>query len=202
MVILMTVMFDKLSKSAATAVAPMAANLPRGPRFAAIDTELLDRLDNSADRLRLAAFPKMCTLDLLGAQQAVFCGTGQPATAGMMALCRAAGAAVDLCPDLADLTRYLHQPQHQARFAVIDLQAIGGLDANFDQLRRLRVQHPRVALLLVSAAFRYHDFSAERLGLADAWIHAPLDMEDLADLLVRSLENNAKWAATQAAQHH
>lgn len=185
----MTIMFDSM-----TAADDPSAPMTRAARFGAIDNPLVDRLHGIADRRHLTAYPRMVTLGLPLTQPALFCGLSQTASTSMVALCRAGGIGVDLCRTMDELCEQLAAGVRPS-FVVIDLPAMGGLGAAFDRLRTLRLRHPNLPLLLVSDRFRHHDFSAERLGIADAWVHAPLDLEDLASILRRALDNNALWAA-------
>jgi hypothetical protein len=197
MVAVMTVMFDKLIPAdgeAGDMFAQVAANTAASPRFAAIDGALLDQLHRSADQHRISVFSKMQRRDVTGSSSALFCGIGQPATAGMVALCRATRTQVDICETLDDLQSQLAHLTTAPSFVAIDLVAIGGLEQNFDKLRALRLQFRSLPLLLISEDFQHHDFSTERLGLADAWIHAARDLTDLKVILTRATENNARWA--------
>lgn len=185
----MTIMFDRL-----TAADGANAPLTRQGRFGEIDSPLVDRLNCIAERCHLSAYPRMLALGMPSDQPALFCGLSQIASTSMVALCRAAGTAVDLCKTLDDLCAQLDVGLRPS-FVVIDLPAMGGLGASFDKLRALRLTYHKLPVLLVSDSFRHHDFSAERLGIADAWVHAPLDLEDLASILHRAFDNNVQWAA-------
>ena len=79
----------------------------------------------------------------------------------------------------------------------VDVDSFSDLDSLIDRLRVLRACHPSVPVVLISSAFYRHDFSTERLAIADVSLRWQSRKSDLLDAVIEARRNNEVWQSRQ-----
>lgn len=86
---------------------------------------------------------------------------------------------------------------HRAAFAmlIVDIDGFGGPALVVDRLVDLRRRHPSLPVIMISGEVRFHDFTAERLGVCDVTLRAPVSAPALELALAEAAVNNLLWQA-------
>lgn len=83
---------------------------------------------------------------------------------------------------------------HKLSHIIVDVDALGGVSAIYQELRRVRNSVPDLAVILMSSDFSVDDYSLERLPLCDASIRSNFTFAGLEFAFTEAIEvNNKIW---------
>ncbi len=117
-------------------------------------------------------------------------------------------------PTVSDLSQYLEQNEvalrhvtsyealhttletgGDANYILVDVDAFGGIDTQFERLRSLRDAFPDKPTILLSAAFGRDEFGTHRMMLGDVSLRVPVLHASIEIALLQAPVNNAEWRA-------
>jgi len=90
----------------------------------------------------------------------------------------------------------------EASHALIDLDAIGGVENAYEALRRLREDRPGLPVIMASNFFRADDFGLERLPLCDVSLRLPCSFAAFEFALSLAEINNQIWQDRKKGRDH
>lgn len=90
----------------------------------------------------------------------------------------------------------------EASHALIDLDAMGGVENAYEALRRLREDRPGLPVILASNFFRADDFGLERLPLCDVSLRLPCSFAAFEFALSEAEINNQIWQDRKKGHDH
>lgn len=78
-------------------------------------------------------------------------------------------------------------------FLFVDIDGLGGVVKAYDALSQLRLAHPSVPVIMLSAEFHSDNFETTRRALGDVSLRSPILYASLELALFEARRNNADW---------
>lgn len=142
-------------------------------------------------RLAQEVMPRMHSVDLDLEQAVYVVASDSPFMQAVVNWLAWQGGETVTCQSISPRDRLWYAPE--GSYALIDVDALGGIVEACDDILRLRKRRPDIMVILLSHDFMRHDFGKERLPLADACLRLPCSFANLELAMVEAELNNQAW---------
>lgn len=142
-------------------------------------------------RLSREVMPRMHALDLDLEQSIYVVASDSPFMQTVLGWLVWQGGETVTCRSVSPRDRLWYAPE--GSYALIDVDALGGIVEACDDILRLRKHRPDIMIILLSHDFLRHEFGKERLPLADACLRLPCSFANLELAMVEAELNNQAW---------
>ena len=150
---------------------------------------------------RFAGFKRMYGVPNDGAPVVIVSANGR-ASSEHIGWIRATGRDVLCYNDFDVATEFAIANSGGIALMMIEIDGLGGIEAVFDRLRRLRDRAPAVPLAVLSSNVRSNNFSSDRLAICDVTLRVPVTLAALELAFSDAKENNLQWQRRALEMRH